>query len=1276
MGKKHRKKNNNKYLRVLKKFYQTRIKQEKETYNLALEVIPKLYSLYSISDITTSLFVSSLWLPNIASPVKHLFFVTILASMDPCAFSSDDHINGFAEFKDFLERLYKLAPNFSHLEDYLPECDWGEMKFLHEDNIYDIFYGCEFENIYDYLILYQILYLPFQAQYFHTSKRSPTRELRYCLQLQNDIISAISTQPLPEVFLDNLSPGHLDIPSESFWANACQFYKEYKVEQIVDQRFLESFGLKVGEFPKESLQWDNFVTLFQKNLMPNYFLTCQGKNFLILPRRYSCILFDSWSPVFRKYSKTVAPKTDEYRLIIQAQVYRFMKDRIRSSFMYPLVSAAIKGGHSHTLVFSAAFTSKDRLVLIYITNPLADVRDMEEELQVLSIKAKEALDIMNSPPLTLALHTERMSMVLQEGFKLKLDFLIVVPQISSQSVSFRVPPLPGRVVFVDEFIGLIDEMESINEIADFIKYVEEYESKISNPSIRMLDVYGSFKASYGVLIEGAEEVDFISLDPHWGSGRRYKTLSAFWKAYPKHHFFGDPRSWEVKPEGQGKTRLIARGYFGSAIYCNVGNSHIFVNSPFDLMSYEIAQIADLIIHSLADVLVTCAEIIEGHAFFGHVSNCQFLFFPSSLVKESSNLNHLQQLLPENTPWNMDWGKPKKDLIAIRIVYDDKMVSKRFMEATDRSFEIELMTAVLKELNKIKPDEGIDTILTNLEKKKEEKPRFKAALIEREVSFPEFTNPHKPSATHFKTARKRIAEMASEAGLEEGEYELEKAKSKVDTLRKALVGHINDEVARFNFFKAIPFLLERTDALIDSHERVLIGLEQSIDRQVEYRREEHYATAEKAFISMHRSYRYLIEKFVQLQPSGSEQLDPDQFGYLIALVDWLLTFYGVSDVLHYGIEPVRMKVNRDLVCDVIDKKDRGKNEKAFAEEEAGLRLGVIGNQKDRLKPPDVDKFLERLDNAFTEQFGFSFQEMTDTLRILAQWASIVPNTPVNAFYHSNESEIEETVLKVSQRDNRGDTKKILDFLTLQSSDVLKVLGQTTLCNDLPVWEYRKRSARYTIRPIIKIEDEYYWGPHSVLKSAKIWSGALGEGTLPLDVESPIISAVLKEEKRLIERALEKKAFEIVSRYTNHVVLNCRLHNIDREGNHPEYLGDYDVLGYFKDKNIVINVECKDLLPAHCAKDARRLRENIFGEQVEEDGGHFLKISRRSEYLMKQWQRIGATLKWPHTSLTAPIIITLYVTRINYWWTMFPPKNVDAFFLRIDMLSSFLEDLLST
>jgi len=84
---------------------------------------------YSFEDWAKSLFVLNLWLPNIASGAKFQFLYTLLESSST-QLPSSNNIKTYEEFQQFAKSLLELVPDFGLFEDYVPEPDWGEIKYF------------------------------------------------------------------------------------------------------------------------------------------------------------------------------------------------------------------------------------------------------------------------------------------------------------------------------------------------------------------------------------------------------------------------------------------------------------------------------------------------------------------------------------------------------------------------------------------------------------------------------------------------------------------------------------------------------------------------------------------------------------------------------------------------------------------------------------------------------------------------------------------------------------------------------------------------------------------------------------------------------------------------------------------------------------------------------------------------------------------------------------------------------------------------------------------
>lgn len=1246
-----------------------------DDYDKAVISIRSVLCEHSLKDVALSLLVSSLWLPNIASAVKYQLLYAIFLSTAKNKFSKKDKVRTYEDFKSFLNRIYFLLPEFPWIEDYVPEPDWGEIKFHHKDRDYRIFYGNEIGNVYDYLMLFQILYSSRDDDYLRLESRSPSQELQECLSLQDAIISGITTQPAGGKL--DISPGDLQIPPENYWNQSTEFFQKLNVLEVISEEFVDHLACSPGSLPKNILNYDKFGALvFDGALLPYYFLKFDDLVIPILPRRFSSILLEEWARIFNKHEKELDDK-DSYSKHLATQIYDFLKRRIRSNSLFPFVSAVTKDEKPQEIVFSSSFISKDRLILVYTPTPFSSGEDLGKRLSAAAPKLKEALDLIGSTSVTLGLRAHGQIVRYASdisGETLKPELFIVLSQTSTTMQ--RIPlseELPGRTVFLDQFLGVFDEIEEIAEVAEFLEYLEEVEPKLSGLPYGLLDKYGSFKDSSGVLVAGARDPDTIMLYPHWGSNKRYETLSKFWKQYPERGFFDHPRSWRIEPISGRNVRLVARGYFGSAIYCEFTNSHLFTTAAFERMSYHQGLVSNLLMETLEDNLRRNEPLIGSLKVFESYNQMQVNFFPWLLVKENDDFKHLKHLDPSGSIWKSDTGWVKFGIPGVRIVFDEDKVGDALEKSKDCSVEIELLNEVLGKLNRFAPDPKFNDVKRNLERLKSNKPRFKMFRVQKEVSFPEFVSPYTPSIHYLKEAAKVVAQLSRDSGLTPGEYELKEAETKLNALRDGLIKLVSSEVSKYDFQKAMPYLIERTDALVCDYEREISQIERSLEHDVDYQREEKYAKKHSEFVGFHKAYRYLIEKFVQLKPAGKSSLNRDQFQFLASLADKLLEIYATSDSVHYSIYQAGMKVDDDFVMEVKYTADLRAMEQSYGEEDAKIRLGVVGNEKDRVDSPrKVEEFLNKLDGAFLSDVSFSIRSMVNVLQILSQWSGYAKGVKEDTWYLATEKQISDVCLKSIKGIKKSEIPLILDFLTLKSGDVIKLVGQQRTEPDIPVWEYRKRFSRYNLRPLIQIKGKYLWGPYSARRSGIVWSQTPSTGQLPYDMGGTSIQNVIEEEKRLVETALVDKTEEVVRRFTRLVEKNITLSKRDKAGSYPADLGDFDVLAYYPQKNVVINIEDKDLLPPFCLKDAKRVRERIFGRTGANDG-YLGKVERRAAYLKKDMKKIAKLLGWQVDQSKLPKVISLFVSRQAYWWTKFPPKQTEVKFLRIDMLNEFIKSL---
>lgn len=248
-------------------------------------------------------------------------------------------------------------------------------------------------------------------------------------------------------------------------------------------------------------------------------------------------------------------------------------------------------------------------------------------------------------------------------------------------------------------------------------------------------------------------------------------------------------------------------------------------------------------------------------------------------------------------------------------------------------------------------------------------------------------------------------------------------------------------------------------------------------------------------------------------------------------------------------------------------------------------------------------------------------------------------------------------------------RLVDFVTLNPKGIRRLIGKPADEGDVPVWEHNKRADRYTIKPLVpKDEGILIWGAAAAERALGIWTRSISNGYLPADFPWAHVQTAVRAIKDGLEKQLEVQAADICSRFATFFA-----DGLDFRRRFPKFkfddVGDFDVLAYWPESNGWLIVECKYNQPPFCIKDARRLRERIFG--IAPDRGQFSKIDRRRQFLTLNSDRMRDALGWPASHVSEMSIYEAYASRDIYWWMRNPPYPVSAEFVRIDGLDGWLQ-----
>lgn len=437
-----------------------------------------------------------------------------------------------------------------------------------------------------------------------------------------------------------------------------------------------------------------------------------------------------------------------------------------------------------------------------------------------------------------------------------------------------------------------------------------------------------------------------------------------------------------------------------------------------------------------------------------------------------------------------------------------------------------------------------------------------------------------------------------------------------------------------------------------------------------------ADAYKRFTNEARNYRYLLECCLSSPTHGTISAHSSVVLQLVASIDWLFVLYGASDVLHNDIDVAGIELDHSFVPQVFFSHDREEKERQFSIEIAKTKLGIDLMQEDEVNSTwnSGDEW-GLLDSAFESDLGFSLTNLMQTLLVLARWHEVGGDTELRFCYQASPATISGKLMDLVEGLSEAEARHLVNFVTLDSTAIRRLLGKDVDESDVPVWEHTKRSNRYTIRPLVRVADGLIaWGAAAADRALNIWSGAISNGYLPADFNWPRVKGHVRSIKEGIEKQLEIKAFKVCSRITTYVVQGIDFkYRFPKEG--FDDVGDFDVLAYWPGSNQWLVMECKYNQPPFCLKDARRLRERIFG--TDKDRGQFAKIEGRRTFLVSRADQLRTLVDWPAPMDAQPPSFTeVYVSRDIYWWMRNPPYEVSSQFVRIDALDGWIRSWISS
>lgn len=1224
-------------------------KQLKDAFLVQVRQTRALISQYDASDLALAIGVSELWPANAGSHIKHAFAWCVFLD-SPLEGRGGKKIESYADFQQFAKALYAVWPHFPTLEDFSPEADWGQTKVSLGGRFLPVFYGSSIERVPDFIEAFRITY---------ADVPDALAQMDLVVVLQALIIEAIPH--LAQSAVVDAEHGHVELPPEDFWLSCRDVLQKIGQQSAAwRQRVGRSLDGEVGGY-KAPLTWESFGNAaFTGDAIPFLGVKVAGAWYPMAVRSAPGTVVDHWA---KKNASGVS-------LQMHRRLGQFVFERFEGTLPGPVM--LILGGELYKELLISSVTSAPTGVYLVCACDHELLDKQSAIVAAILAKARHAKNIrfkiVGGPEVLLS----------KDGINgPSADELriILAPTLAGTSAGvLNLPEKPLRLLPLADLITIFDSLKNLEELQRYWAFCDGQRSTLNLFSRAPVDLFASFKDTNAVLVDGAIEPTMISLDPSWGTSWRFKVLADFWLRAPR--IFPDRTSgWLMSGGTEGVTEMSSRGRKVIAYSTLVGDCTVQASLEIkDDLDLEDGRMVDLFIQILADSSFRCRGLLAAAPLFqlDHVLFvCQRSASSSIIRDDGVNFGTAKNASPVVIDAKGSLGRTA----VIHLDIDVRAVLAGLTDATNGSFEVQCLAEAIRKSHDalaMSLPEGLEGAVLSAAG---ELARYTLRVATRRVDVPDHPSVIFPRASDYKLARKQLAEVIRDLGLSPGRYALSEAKEKIDLASAQFRLRIERRLAQLDRLQLIRACIEQHDALLATERVRIERARQSLSHEVDYDRVDAVEEARRQYGTVARHYRYLLEKTVSSQASGPGDVTPDVLRELVGKVDWLMTLAGASDVLHNGVDVAGVAIDDSFIPDVFYSDDSNDREIRFTREYAKTRLGLGENRRD-VVAGESEALLESADfnNAFEADLGFNLSDLFTSLSVLAQAQHRGLAKELSLSYSASPDKLAVKLAAEIKDLGQEKAKRIVAFLTLSETGLLRLAGRDVQEEEVPYWEHSKRIHRYAVRPLVKVGDELRWGAEAASRCMFNWMSSVRDGYLPADFGWPHVEPVVRQVKASIERRLEFRSEEIFRRHSPFVARGIDFYRKFRtEG--FEDVGDFDVLAYWPDHNLIVAVECKYNQPFYTMKDGRRIRDKIFGRK-EGDKGQIGKVLRRGVFLEQHRTRMLELLGWPKPVNVTERYVELYVSRDIYYWMVHPPYPVPTHFVRIATLDSWLKTELFT
>lgn len=1191
--------------------------------------IAKVLKKYNMKDVIISIYTLNSWLPNNRASFYKLYIInSVLLSLEEREFDKIK-IKTYKEFVLFCNELIHIMPQYMEIEDYVFEAELGEIKYFFDNKYYSVFGTGIYSYMYEYYSLFQTLYC-----YIFESKNFKNH-LKMVLEYLEKTIEIISINNSKK----EIKKGNFEVPSFDYWKSIQNNYS--KIQEYYSNQMLIIDNLETKRKSKNLFQ---IIEYWEQEFPLSLSLKCEELNFPIFSREIIInLLF-----IYKEKIRNLIGNKDFYKFlklgISDYIINRFNDDSLYLLQIFDLNNKKVTG----EIIYDFGFVIEDELYLFF-TSEISDSFIIEK------IIIEEKRKIFQTE-LTFLTHYEN-----------KIVSIKDIKNIKFYKILIKLPPF-NQIIYTKnnnfeiitsyEFFYIFDEIKKLAEYKEYELFLEEYKNAFS---IDKLDLFATFKDTKGEIIKGAEKDMTVFIESGTAEDYRYRSLEKEY-SLSKYIRYGHPRNWE-KEVLKDRIELYNMRTKDFTTCIEINKNLLFISLMKEHLNEElIEEVGDFpltIASMIGKYFIHFKGLLKKEMIFLKEENILIKILPSNLI-EKKEFDHLK-CLESDKIFNSDCFFNGK-VYMVRVLIDIKKFREEFIRIPDNTLEIELFLEILNNLNCKNNYSKIAKILSQLKDKESEFKLIKLRdfVLDRKIYY-EFIVEDK----YFIRVRKEIAILLEKENIEAGEYQNDQCLEILKKIREIVNKKIEIELNQYSE-EIIEYILEKLDDIFFSNKAVV----KSYNENEAYRNSGDFIEREKIFKENHKVFIFILENKLYKDNYGEKRITLKDMKYLYALTKWIINIYTGIEYIYYSINKNIKLIIEDNFLFYFEERNEDKGKIEAWENYMTNSMYSYNDIADVLSQNDKETFIKNLNIVFQEKLQFSFSDLIEKLDILANYELST-----------------EKVIKLSEDElisilNKGKTGKetlaIIQELLLDSKYLGSILeeGNYKEKGFIPYDEINKRPYRLLVKPLIKLNGKYYFSRYICQRTINVFFRHIANGKLPYRSQYKEIQIVIDEYAKIIQNNMVTEAIQILKLNKYEIIhKEVDLRKLDKKGNHPllEKLGDYDVLVFDPQNNVVLNIECKYISQDFCGKDLKNTMIKIFGKDASSKS-YIGQILKREDYLKNNINQIINNLNYNYKK--APIkIISIFLTYTSNVFLKNPLIESNIEYVTLKEFDDYLKKLLN-